>query len=360
MAKKILYVATSEASYWRVLSFASVLKNKFPESKIVVSKSSWYPQRIIEVFLRSIPEIIKQKEYDALFLGCVSQVLFPFYAVFWKKPIINDYLTSMHETIVLDRKIFAKDHLLSNLIKQIDLLSLRKSALVILDTTQRQNQTKQQLGNDSFTSYPKLSSVILGANTGRFQHQLFPRISNQLVITYHGKFIPLHGVDNLIRAIYELKRQAPSIKVNLIGNGQTHQHCKRLVKRLGLKNIIFHGFLTDKKMIEIYRDTHIGVGVFGTSSKVGNTIPNKIYELMALNKVIITKKTPAINEVIEDKKSGFLVDGSGAQAIADSLIEILNVKSELSQIAARSHSYYIKNLSFTEVSRQLEKELKEL
>jgi len=64
-------------------------------------------------------------------------------------------------------------------------------------------------------------------------------------VIFAGRLIPEKGVDLLLRALAEVKREIPDVRAVIIGDGPERKRLERMAKGLGLeKNVLFTGFLS--------------------------------------------------------------------------------------------------------------------
>lgn len=348
MAKKILYVATAHSEYWRVKSFSSLIKKNYPGSTVIVSEFDSYLLRFLEVFFRSLPHILFQNRYDLLFLGFLSQPLFPFYRVFWRGKIFSDFLISLFDTSVVDRKKISSGSLYARLLIWLDKTSIMYSDLLIVDTPQLKQYFKKLIGVNGV-----FEPIYLGANVDRFKKQKFPSKYTSIVITFHGSFIPLHGVDVIIKAAKILEKSDADFSMNIIGEGQTYADSKRLADSLSPKSLIMHGRLSQEEMNRIYSKTHIGLGIFGSSSKVDNILTNKVFELLAMNKAVVTASTPSTRSFFKNGENAILVKKNNPVELAKKLLSALNDYRNLMNIADNGHRLFVKRGSEKYLSSRL-------
>lgn len=118
-------------------------------------------------------------------------------------------------------------------------------------------------------------------------------------VHFHGSFIPLQGVDCIIKAAKLLENN--SVRFNILGDGQTYPETKKLAADLGLKNVNFINRVEYERLPDYVNLGDVCLGIFGRTKKAGRVIPNKVYEYAAMRKPVITADTPAIRELFDDR-----------------------------------------------------------
>jgi glycosyltransferase involved in cell wall biosynthesis len=117
-------------------------------------------------------------------------------------------------------------------------------------------------------------------------------------LLYVGRLSKQKNVDNLLQAMSSLKDK---YVLNIVGDGPERENLYELTKKLGLKNVIFHGTLTDKHLVDIYAKADI----FLLSSDYEG-LSLSIIEAMASGTPVIASKVKGITSFVEG--TGILVD----------------------------------------------------
>ncbi len=133
-------------------------------------------------------------------------------------------------------------------------------------------------------------------------------------VGFYGKYIPLQGVQYIVRAAAH--PLCKDISFTLIGSGQTYSAARALTKELGVTNITFMERVSYDELIERMQAFDIVLGVFGGTEKSRVVIPNKVYDAAMLGKPLITADTPAIRELFTDGKDICLVPSADHEALA--------------------------------------------
>ena len=111
-----------------------------------------------------------------------------------RKPILFDAFLSVYDTLCFDRKRFAPSSPAGRLAFWLDRTSCSLGDLVLLDT-----EAHARYFCDTFGVPPaKVRRLFVGCDETVF----FPRTiqSPQPLVLFYGTFLPLHGIDIIIRA----------------------------------------------------------------------------------------------------------------------------------------------------------------
>lgn len=255
-----------------------------------------------------------------------------------RKPIIFDAFTSHYEGYILDRQYFGKKSLRAKYYRFVDKYSCRLADMILLDT---------QAHIDFFVkeySLPvsKFQRIFVGTDTDVFYpSNLNSNQGRQFTVHFHGSYVPLQGVSHIIKAAKILENEG--IKFNLIGQGQTYNHDRKLVDGLNIKNINFIDNVAYNKLPEFMNQADIALGIFGDSPKTRRVIPNKIYEALAMRKPVVTADTPAIKELLTDREDVLLCRSADPEDLAAKILELKNNENLRNKIAENGYTIFKSN-----------------
>lgn len=231
-------------------------------------------------------------------------ILFPFSKnqfiknFFKRERIINDFFISNYDTYVYDRKKISKYNPRAWWKYIQDRINFKCSKYLLSDTHEHFSYWEQLFGKFS----GKLFVLPVFADTQIYYPSKEIVQNDKIKILFFGSFIPLHGIDVILRAFKLLEEKEIVFEANIIGNGQTFSAMKRLFDQLGLKNVSMKGdLLSEDRLADEIRKFDIILGIFGDSKKAFSVVPNKIYQALACKKALITMKSNAIDEFFNEE-----------------------------------------------------------
>ncbi len=137
-------------------------------------------------------------------------------------------------------------------------------------------------------------------------------------ILWVGRFDPVKRVDLLILAMKTINEKIPNARLSLIGYGQEEDKLKDLVKKLKIKNIQFVGKKHGKDLVKEYKSSHVFVLPSNSEGQ-----PLVLLEAQAAGLSIVATKVGGVEEIIDDKKSGILVEPNDCKKLTDAIIKAL-------------------------------------
>lgn len=127
------------------------------------------------------------------------------------------------------------------------------------------------------------------------------------------------GIDKVIEAMPLVLKQVPDAFYAVVGDGKDRRRLEDTASEVGVQDkVIFAGRVTDKLLPAYYQAGDVFV-----LPSLNEGFGIVFLEAMYYAKPCIGARTGGIPEVIEDGKTGFLVEPGDTQALADNLIRFL-------------------------------------
>jgi glycosyltransferase involved in cell wall biosynthesis len=285
---------------------------------------------------RLIVRFLRAQAPDAVVIGYLGQldvlVLYPF-ARLRRVPVLWDQFLSIYDTVVDDRRKVSRRHPLAKVLYAWEWLACRAADRVLMDTRAHARYVVETFG----VAPERVETVWVGAETSVFRPLTSApeRASGPLRVLFYGQLIPLHGVETIIRAA-RLTADLPIVFV-LIGSGQEEGLVRRMLEEQPLANLEWLPWVEYARLSEAIETAHVCLGIFGRSAKAARVIPNKVFQIIAAGRPLITRDSPAIREIFGDESEGvWLVPPDDPEALAAALGALLADERRLAAPACLS------------------------
>jgi glycosyltransferase involved in cell wall biosynthesis len=230
-----------------------------------------------------------------------------------RTPVVFAPLVTLTETLVDDRRVFAPGSVRARVAGWLDRASLAAATRVIMDT-----EAHRRYVIETFGLVPDHVAVWhLGADRNVFYPRPIAPRDGPVRAVFYGSFLRLHGVRTILDAATLLRDRAPEIV--LIGEGPEHAASVEYARSRGLTRVHFRSWVPYEALGQIVAEADIGLGVFGTGTKAQMVIPNKVYQMAAAGRPIITADTPAVREVFTHRETVWLCSPGDPAALADAI-----------------------------------------
>lgn len=288
-----------------------------------ISKKIYYFFRLLISYPILLIRFLKTEKPDVLFIGYMGHfdiIIVYLLAKIRGIPIVWDAFISLYDTLVNDRKLISNNHILARTIHLVEKISCFCADLIVLDTDTHAKyfECKYKLKRN------KLCATFVGVEPELFYKSYSRPIPNSVL--FYGQFIPLHGINTIIEAAKMLENNG--IHFTLIGSGQEASAIDEKINYLKIKNITRINWVNYEELLNEINKACVCLGIFGESGKASRVIPNKVFQILATGKPLITRDSPAIRELIkQDLNKIKLIDANNPVALCAAIKEMLNDNS---------------------------------
>lgn len=245
-----------------------------------------------------------------------------------RRPIVWDAFLSLYDTVVRDRRLVGPRSPAAVLLRAVEAVASRIARVIVLDTNAHAALFARIHGVRS----EKLRSVFVGAEPVSFSPAAETNRqarTNSVEILFYGQFIPLHGVETIVRAA-QLTVDKP-FRWRLIGRGQEAARMRKLIAQGPPAKIDWDEWVPYEELADAIAQADVCLGVFGVSDKAASVIPNKAFQILSVGRPIITRDGPGIRELLEPDATGVrLIPPGDPAALAHAVCDLAAVLPDLS------------------------------
>jgi len=266
------------------------------------------------------------------------------------RPVALDILMSLH-LVAEERGLVAAHPLTGRLLFQLERGGLRRPDLLIAENAEYGGYIadKYDLPRERFRYVPH------GADETVFHPRPIRPPDDCFRVTYHGGYLPSHGMDAILGAV-ALLRDEP-VRFDFYGSGPEKARLVRQAAEWGLPNVTFHGFVAQDELLDGLAAAHVCLGVFGVTRQAHFTVQNKVWEGLAMGRPVISGDSPTIRAALADRQEVYLVARDDPGALAAGLRELRADPALRERIAAAGHARYRAEHSIVALGRQMKEAL---
>lgn len=234
--------------------------------------------------------------------------------------------------------------------------SIFSSADLVLTTTPQLSNYAEEMGSNSDC----IKYFPLGVNSRYFKpmkknNELLQELgiqTNDRIILFMGTLYPWAGIDHILKNFHLLQNKIKQIKFVIIGGGPDFNRLKSLSNELQLnKNIIFTGFVEQKKIPEYIAIADICLNPFVINTLTDRVIPTKILEYLACGKPVLSTPLKGTVELLPNENYGIVY--SQLDDFISSIEKLLQNKAHLDKLGENGFSYVKKNHYWDSLADQL-------
>ena len=312
MTIKVCYVAGREGGYTRTHNMLIALQQAGFEVETCFppDRSKAHLPGVLWDFLR------KKDDADVIVVGFYGQPLVPFVRLSSRKPILFDVYASTYGTMVDDRLQAKAGSVKAKVFWLADRLAMLSANRLILES----NHHIATYGETYRIDASKFTRVFLPSDDSVMRPREPRPKDGRFRLHFHGEYAPFHGVDVILRAAKLLERE--DVDFQIIGTGITYARDRKLATELGLRNVQFIDRVRYDELADYMSRADACLGFFGDNKRAGRLLANKLVEAIAVGKPLITRRNPAVQELLCDGESALLVEPGSPRALADAILKL--------------------------------------
>jgi glycosyltransferase involved in cell wall biosynthesis len=268
----------------------------------------------------------------------------------FRKKLILDFLYGLYDTVVVDRGMFSASSVVAKTIYVYERGLASFADKILIDTHQHGEYLASLLRLDA----DKFAVVPVGIDEKKWADKSLVKHSSstQFTVIMWSTFIPLHGIDVVIKAA-KLLEDLPII-FKIIGTGQTASEITTLTKTLATSNVEWQNEFVEGDIIRgLLQEADVCLGIFSASGKAQRVIPYKVYQSIAASKALVTARSPAIEDVLVHGVSAMLTSPGDANALADAIRLLRKDPALCERIARKGNEAYKEYLSLQVLDKQV-------
>ena len=227
-----------------------------------------------------------------------------------------------------------------------------KNASLIASTSQVMAQRVKELLSSINSN--KVHTIPFGVDIEKFK-RINIKKDDRIVIGNIKSFKPIYGIEYLVKAIHHLKSMLlksehssffESLDVKIYGGGNTEekQKIQMLIDSLDLSTTIkLYEPIPNSEVPSILEQFDIFC-----ATSVQESFGVSLVEAMALELPVVATKVPGFVEVVENNKTGILVENKNPTSIANGLMELILNKEKRNSLGQNGREKVIKMYNFSD------------
>jgi len=192
--------------------------------------------------------------------------------------------------------------------------------------------------------------ILYGIDVKRFENLRKIQASGYVRFSYIGHLGRHKGVHTILEAL-SLLGERTQVRINLVGDGPQRTFYEQRVHELGWgKSVRFWGKVDNGCIERVYRETDVLV----LPSIWPENHPVSITEAMASRIPVIASRMGGIPELVEDGKTGYLLEAGNARELAQKMLEFIVDRSKVSVFGENAFRRIADNTFVNQIEKIIE------
>lgn len=268
-------------------------------------------------------------------------------------PVLYDAFTSLWDTQIVDRSLYSPYGWRSLYLRFFEWVAFVFAELVLTDTWANARFLSTTYG----IPLGRFHRLWVGADETIWKPCPAPDTSENFHILHLGYYIPLHGMDVIVRAASLVEKVDTSIRFSLVGEGQHEKAAKALARELGVRNIEFSGPVPPERAHELICHANLVLGVFGGTPKADRVIANKVFVGLSGARPVLTGWSPAVCEALTPGKDVLTCDMADAGSLAEAILYARRQPDVLEKVGESGRYCFETKFSSPQLSKSLRQAL---
>lgn len=267
------------------------------------------------------------------------------------KVLIFDHMMSPYDSMINETEKIRKHSALAKLVFAYERSILLASDQILTDTDLHQKYFQDifQLPSKKIVTVPvgadeelfyKSNSLPLDTKPPKFE------------VLYYGSFLPLHGIDIILRAAMVLRET--SIHFTLIGGNRIDlSDFYKMIEENNIYNVNHIPWVEFDELPVYISQSDLGLGgPFGNTGQGRRVITGKTFQFLAMAKPVIVGEIDT-DCGFEDKVNCLIVPQGDVSALVEAISWSFQHQPKLREIGQRGYDLYYSRYSINQISRKL-------
>lgn len=312
--------------------------------------------RYIQTLLRLL--LIRfTRDPDLYLLGFRGYEIFPIVRLLTAgKTLVFDHMMSPYDSLLNERKTIKKDSFLDGLIFLYEKLILRFSDIILTDTLEHKIFFQELFGLNP----QKIHAIPIGADERVFRREgqaaTDSKRNKRFEVFFYGTFLPLHGVEVILRAAHLLKEQPISFVI-VGGKGTITEPFDSMIRDLSLINVTHKEWVEYEQLPRMIADTDVCLGgPFGNTGQANRVITGKTFQFLAMGKPTIIGRISR-DYGFADRTNCLLVEQGNEKELAEAILWCYENRDKLSEIGENGYKLYHDNFSTNTIRNIIQEQI---
>ena len=273
------------------------------------------------------------------------------------KALIFDSLMSPYSALKHEQKLGRIGVLISKVVFILEKSILTHSSLVLTDTSNHADFIAKTFAieKQKIIALPMAAVESIAPSASSQTLPLAWRTQpNALRVLFYGSFLPLHGVDIIMKAIASLDQSQFAFHF-VGGDGERLRTFEASVANFQLNNVSHERWVSFEKLLQhyiVHADLCLG-GPFGNTPQSSRVVTGKSVQCLALGKATVIGRIDT-QFPFRDRENCLLVEQGNPESLRQALQWAAENRAQLDQIGKQGQQLYSRCFSIASMKEQLQ------
>ncbi len=171
-----------------------------------------------------------------------------------------------------------------------------------------------------------------------------PPSDRPFILMYHGLLVERHGLDLAIRAVDQVRKRIPNVRLDLYGKPTSYmEQMKKLIQQLGLESVVhFYGWISQEEIARRIQQIDLGLIPNRVTCFTQINMPTRIFEYLAERKPVIVPNTKGIRDYFDENNMLFF-EPENIDSLSRKIYWVHEHREDVIAFIQKAHSVYEKH-----------------
>ena len=316
---------------------------------------AWLEEKIIfKHFTSRIIEIAKEENAEIIHAHVPYRVGIPALRAARKLNLLFIYeMRGMWEESAVASGRWKSGGLAHRRFRRMETKVLRAADSVIcISETLREEAISRGVKEEKISVVPNAVDAEVVRKESDLFHEMKEKLEDKLVVGYIGSLRELEGVDLTAEAVSILKQKGVDVNFFVLSSESGQDELRAHCNELGItENSDIVGPVPHDQVAPFYDLIDVFV-VSRPDTRVTRLVtPLKPFEAMRSGRAVVMADLPALAEIVVDEKTGCLYPTGDAQALAETINDLLQDNSKRVKLGEAAKSWIFENRTWQSVTK---------
>jgi len=307
--------------------------------------------RIINDYI-SFAKIVHKKEYSLIHLN----IFFDFKGLLRESVFLIISKLFKRKVIVFFRgwNMSTKERIEKHYLSLFKLIYFKADSIIVLSSTEQKILKSWGYKKPLYIETTVVDDSLIKSVSREFLDTKFTNVQNYRLL-FLSRVEKAKGIYETIDAFNLLKDKYKNLQLTIAGVGSELDNVKEYIQKHNISDIYFEGFVSGKKKIEVFNNSHIFI--FPSYSE---GMPNAVLEAFSFGLPVITRYVGGLVDIFQNDVNGFITESKDPVVFAGYIEKLIVDKELTKEISMYNYKYAQENFISTIVVKRLEKIYKSL
>ncbi|MBU1118700.1 FkbM family methyltransferase [Patescibacteria group bacterium] len=171
---------------------------------------------------------------------------------------------------------------------------------------------------------------------------------NEIAVFFIGRLSEEKNPDVFLKIARQVVAKKKNVKFFVVGDGNMKKEIMRMIKRIGSANITYLGYRSDIPNLLTAAD------IFVLPSRIEG-FPSSMLEAMATENCVIASDVGAVGDVIEDGKTGFVVNKKDYRRFVERILQLVDSRETIVNMGRKAREVVVQNYTTEKLANNYRK-----